>query len=136
MIHPADAPVIEEFERELAAGTLALSFRYRLVGTDGTERWVASTDNALPGMGHQRQVLLFDVTALHEAEQRSTEAVERMVRAGEEEQARIAGELHDDAVQVMTALLYQVRMLGGDADRSSQMEEMLAGLIERPVSPR
>jgi PAS domain S-box-containing protein len=131
MIHPADSHLVEEFQSALAAGTEALSFRYRLIAADGSERWVASTDNELPGMTHMRQVLLFDVTELHEAEQRSQEAVERMVRAGEEEQARIAGELHDDAVQVMTALLYQVRMLGGDEARSSQMEEMLAGLIER-----
>jgi signal transduction histidine kinase len=31
----------------------------------------------------------------------------------------------------MTALLYQVRMLGGDETRSNRMEKMLTGLIER-----
>ena len=128
MVHPDDRT--EGFERAIAAGE-TFSNTYRLRAADGRERWVTSVDHVVRNLAPLRQALVFDVTELHEAEQRSKEAVERLVRAGEEEQARIAGELHDDAVQVMTALLYQVRMLGGDEARSGQMEEMLTGLIER-----
>ena len=63
------------------------------------------------------QGVIVDVTDERLAEQRRREALEALVTAAEAEQTRISAELHDDTVQVMTAMLMQIRRLGGDDPR-------------------
>jgi signal transduction histidine kinase len=104
---------------------------YRLHGCDGITRWIATYDHALPNMGPIRQTLLFDITEQQETSARSRDALRMLVDASEYEQARVASELHDDAVQVMSALLLQLRMLGNRGVPVDAIEETLSGLLER-----
>ena len=54
------------------------------------------------------------------------------MRGGEDQQARIAIELHDDTVQVMTAILFQLeRTLDVDDPARQTLVEMLRAVIER-----
>ena len=75
--------------------------------------------------------MIVDVTDQRMAEQRRREALEALVTAAEAEQTRISAELHDDTVQVMTAMLMQIRRLGGDDPRVAELETMLAGALDR-----
>jgi PAS domain S-box-containing protein len=77
------------------------------------------------------QGVIVDVTDQRMAEQRRHEALEALVTAAEAEQTRISAELHDDTVQVMTAMLMQIRRLGGDDPRVAELETMLAGALDR-----
>src|SRR5262249_40028225 len=73
-----------------------------------------------------------DITDLRDAEARSRSAVAALVRGGEDQQARIAVELHDDTVQVMTAILFQLeRTLDADDPARKTLVEMLRAVIER-----
>jgi signal transduction histidine kinase len=73
-----------------------------------------------------------DITDLRDAEARSRRAVAALVRGGEDQQARIAVELHDDTVQVMTAILFQLeRTLDVDDPARQTLVEMLRAVIER-----
>jgi PAS domain S-box-containing protein len=77
------------------------------------------------------QGVIVDATDQRMAEQRRREALEALVTAAEAEQTRISAELHDDTVQVMTAMLMQIRRLGGDDPRVAELEMMLAGALDR-----
>jgi PAS domain S-box-containing protein len=102
----------------------------RLRGDDGRERWVTHHSSPVPG-SPLRQGFWLDVTASTEAERRSHEALAALVTATEQEQSRIAAELHDDTVQVMTALLMTVRLALEDDERLARFEPMLAGALDR-----
>ena len=79
------------------------------------------------------QGVMIDVTDRWEAEQRRREALEALVTATEAEQARISGELHDDTVQVMTAILMEVRRTpaGERTERTERLEQLVAGALDR-----
>jgi PAS domain S-box-containing protein len=109
-------------------------FELRLLTREGDYRNVlfrrARVD---PPEGHwYLQGVAVDITELRDAEARSRNAVAALVRAGEDQQARIAVELHDDTVQVLTAILIQLeRTLNvGDPGRQS-LVDMLRAVIER-----
>ena len=102
----------------------------RMQGDDGRTRWVTHHSSPVPG-SPLRQGFWLDVTASTEAERRSHEALAALVTATEQEQSRIAAELHDDTVQVMTALLMTLRLVMEDDERLARLEPMLAGALDR-----
>jgi signal transduction histidine kinase len=72
--------------------------------------------------------------ALRRSEEQRNQALARLVTAHEQERARIAGDLHDDTIQVMTAALLSLdaaRRAGGDADALDRAYMTLAEAIER-----
>ena len=77
------------------------------------------------------QGVIVDLTALREAERRSREVTAALVNAAEAEQARIATELHDDTVQVMAALLMQLRLSMREAPKLARFEEILSEALDR-----
>ena len=77
------------------------------------------------------QGVIVDLTALRMAELRSHEVTAALVNAAEAEQARIATELHDDTVQVMAALLMQLRLSLRDAPKLARFEQILVDALDR-----
>ena len=61
--------------------------------------------------------------ALAKSEERSRRVLSLILRAEEDERARIAGELHDDTVQVLTAALLALDRAGGSLRRAGHERE-------------
>jgi len=109
-------------------------FELRLLTSEGDYRNVLFRRSRVdPPEGHwYLQGVAVDITELRDAEARSRSAVAALVRGGEDQQARIAIELHDDTVQVMTAILFQLeRTLDVDDPARQTLVEMLRAVIER-----
>jgi signal transduction histidine kinase len=81
--------------------------------------------------GHYFHSVVIDISALRQAEARSRAAVDQLVRASEEEQARLAVELHDDTLQVMIAVRLQLQRVRPGLPTLLSAAEMLEGAIDR-----
>src|SRR6476646_2446642 len=130
-----DRPLMEQVGGSLYRGeTDRYDIQLRMRNAGGRTRHVHMIARDLRD-GHGARLALqgviVDVTDQRMAEQRRREALEALVTAAEAEQTRISAELHDDTVQVMTAMLMQVRRLGGDDPRVAEPEAMLAGALDR-----
>ncbi len=147
MIHPEDR------DRVLAAYRRSLERRepfraeYRILARDGRLRWIRDHGEFIPGGDGGPDLLqgvMFDVTADREREEelrRSREEVRellsRLVRAQEEERARIAADIHDDSIQVMTAVGMRIeaaRRRASSAEEAgslAKLEETVAAAIRR-----
>jgi signal transduction histidine kinase len=85
-----------------------------------------------PGRAPYVHAVALDITDLRAAEARSRQALAALVRAGEDQQARLAVELHDDTVQALTAVLLQLERLDSRGDTTHrELVAMLQGVIER-----
>jgi PAS domain S-box-containing protein len=135
LLHPADraaaAASVNALERgERTSEELEVRFRarwgeYRHVLT---RRAVVRT----PGRAPYVHAVALDITDLRAAEARSRQALAALVRAGEDQQARLAVELHDDTVQALTAVLLQLERLDSRGDTTHrELVAMLQGVIER-----
>jgi PAS domain S-box-containing protein len=132
-IHPDDRERVAGFySAERQTGSFS-EIEMRIRGADDGYRTVlvrrAKLDD--PEVGAYFHSVLVDVTDLRAAEARSRQALAALVRASEEEQARLAVELHDDTVQVLTAVLLQLHRVQRDSPVISEAATMLEGAIER-----
>jgi PAS domain S-box-containing protein len=135
IFHPDDVPLVTRRQSALLAGRVdAVDEAVRMVASDGSPRFaqiIARRMLDASGTVMGTQGVVVDLTRLRAAEQRSHRVLGALVTAAEDERARIATELHDDTVQVMTALLMQVRvMLRGDAGLG-EFEQQLADALDR-----
>lgn len=144
IVHPDDrGSVVEAFSDTSEEGFTA---EYRVVKPDGSTRWIYTrgtpildTDGAVVRVAG----VSTDVTDRHEAEAglrasldalRQSEGerrllVQQLVRASEEERARLAGDVHDDSVQAMTAVGMRLETLKrrlGDPDREAEVDQLQA----------
>lgn len=136
MIHPADRKRVADFvdlahdrghevhELELRVRTGAGDYRDVLLRR-------ARIDAPETESGHYFHSVVVDISALRQAEARSRAAVDQLVRASEEEQARLAVELHDDTLQVMIAVLLQLQRVRPELPTLVSAAEMLEGAIDR-----
>jgi PAS domain S-box-containing protein len=136
MIHPADRKRVADFvdlghdrsdevhELELRVRTGAGDYRDVLLRR-------ARIDAPETESGHYFHSVVVDISALRQAEARSRAAVDQLVRASEEEQARLAVELHDDTLQVMIAVLLQLQRVQPERPALVSAAEMLEGAIDR-----
>ena len=135
MIHPDDLAVSQQAIGAVYAGQAdSYDVHVRMIRPDGQQRHVQLMARSVRGSGAEVTAVegaMIDTTALHAAERRSREVMATMVNAVEAEQARIATELHDDTVQLMTALLMKVQMLRRDVPQLAKFEPMLAAGLER-----
>ncbi|HUZ84643.1 MAG TPA: PAS domain-containing protein [Gaiellales bacterium] len=109
---------------------------FRIVTPDGRVHWFADQAVYIPpkdGRPEQVQGVMMDVTARKRAEQalsvserRREQLLAEMLRAEEAERRRIAEELHDDTIQVMTAALIQIDRLTGDGADAGPRGQVLA----------
>jgi PAS domain S-box-containing protein len=148
-IHPDDRhAAVDRHDRFLRGGSSYVD-EYRMLRADGETRWIRETAGVVRGEGAPPivQGVVADVTdrrmaegLLHERERQRVNVLAAMVAAEEEERHRIAGELHDDSIQVMTAALFGLdRMIraadAGDAAGAARAaraaRETLAAAAER-----
>jgi PAS domain S-box-containing protein len=152
IVHPDDRTrVFEENRRSNQNGNHFLS-EYRLIAKDGRTVWIR--DEAVlvqDGDGnplHWRGIML-DITQQKEAEeklrlslevlrqssQQRRQLMERLETAQEEERRRIAADIHDDSIQVMSAIdtrLQTLAMRGGaDSTALHELHETVLEAIDR-----
>lgn len=109
---------------------------YRMLAQDGRVVWirdeavvVARDDAGRPTLW---QGVMFDVTEQKRIERERRDLLTRLVGAQEEERRRIAGDIHDDSVQKMTAVGLRLQTL---RERETSEEQIDAiDRLERSVS--
>jgi PAS domain S-box-containing protein len=117
-LHAADrARVVAAFERHFETGE-PYDEEYRLIDAEGAVHWFHDRATLLPATESspaRSHGVMFDVTERHQAEealrrseQSRQQVLEAMLHAEAAARAQIAGELHDDTIQVMTAALLAV----------------------------
>jgi PAS domain S-box-containing protein len=152
-LHAADRDrVVREHRASNAGGERFLS-EYRILARDGREVWIR--DEAVPVYAEEGSILywrgvMVDITEQKETEERlrtSLEEVRRMVdqrkdlaqlleNAQEEERRRIAADIHDDPIQVMSAVDMRLQLLLEHPERNDEHElgelaEELRSAIDR-----
>jgi PAS domain S-box-containing protein len=135
-IHPADRRRVAEFvdlAQDPGDEVHELELRVRMAAGDYRDVLLrrARIDAPETESGHYFHSVVIDISALRQAEARSRAAVDQLVRASEEEQARLAVELHDDTLQVMIAVLLQLQRVRPKLPTLVSAAEMLEGAIDR-----
>ena len=135
IVLPADAPLALAAMTAVRAGSIdEVDEPIRMVAKNGQVRYTQLLARPLldeNGKVAEVQGVIVDLTALREAERRSRDVTAALVNAAEAEQARIATELHDDTVQVMAALLMQLRLSMREAPKLARFEEILSEALDR-----
>ncbi|MGB6632469.1 MAG: PAS domain S-box protein, partial [Terriglobales bacterium] len=128
--HPEDAAVSSVLFRELVEGKRAgYRIKKRYIRKDGELRWTWLTVSAMRHEDAQFQYCVStveDITQQELAEQSVREMSAAMVRIQEEEQRRIAREVHDSTSQEMTALILNLGALKKSPEISSNALKNIA----------
>ncbi|HSD02861.1 MAG TPA: PAS domain-containing protein [Gaiellales bacterium] len=142
-IHPDDRDAaVDRHDRFVREGGDYVD-EYRMIRADGETRWLRETAAAVAGDGGPSivQGVVADVTdrrmaegLLHERERQRMSVLAAMVAAEEDERHRIAGELHDDSIQVMTATLFGLDLMiraaeAGDAAGAARAARAARGTL-------
>ena len=146
MVHPDDrARLADDLHRSLADGG-ALDVEFRVAGSPPAPRWVRLAGRAPRLHGAAAAGLIYgvvsDIEPRKRAEAERLELLRRLGEAQENEQRRIARELHDQVGQTVTGLslglkgLERLLAAGGatlEAGRQVQWLQALAGEIGRDI---
>jgi PAS domain S-box-containing protein len=110
------------------------SMDYRLRRSDGEYRWVV--DNGVPRYAADATFLGYIGSAIDITDRRAAEAAAhdlsgRLIRAQEEEQSRLARELHDDLSQSLAMLSIELEMFGQHPPEVEQISERVQQFSKR-----
>jgi PAS domain S-box-containing protein len=124
-VHPDDLEDVDTWYEKHRVSGEEVSYEYRLLLPDGEVRWVHDhVASDITEHKHAEQTV-------REQDRRLRELLEAMLRIGEQERQRIATELHDDTIQVMTAALLMLdRARRSDAQRT--LEEA-CGIVREAI---
>ncbi len=136
-VHPEDRERAHSRYVEHMETGVPYDEEYRLVAADGSVLWFHDRATLLPGADGTPALshgVMFDVTerrraeeALRRSEAARQEVLEAMLHAEAAARAQIAGELHDDTIQVMTAALMAVERVSlAAADGDPRVVDALA----------
>jgi PAS domain S-box-containing protein len=134
VFHPDDESEARRLSKLLLAGEIAsYEQEVRLRTRSGTYRTVLLRRARVVDEDSAPEIhsVAMDVTELRAAQARSREVLAALVGTAEAEQARIATELHDDTVQVLTALLLKVQSLGRTTPGLDELAPLLEHALER-----
>ncbi|HEX9124669.1 MAG TPA: PAS domain S-box protein, partial [Actinomycetota bacterium] len=124
-LHPDDRDRVLAEEGDCQATGRSLSSEYRVRARDGRVLWIRDEAVPVPTAPELWQGVMLDITAQKESEEilrttitalRQTDSerrllLERLVQARDEEQRRIAADVHDGPVQKMVAVDLRLQML-------------------------
>ena len=113
--HPEDRKTVTETLAKALSGESAYDTEYRVVLPDGRIRWIASRGHVefdAAGKPALSRGASIDITARKEAEEAAHDLSGRLIQAQEEEQTRLACELHDDLSQSLALLSIELEMFG------------------------
>lgn len=134
-VHPEDWPRIQEgIERSLHSRD-SVSVEYRIRHRDGRQRWLASRGRpCFRSTGEPERLLglSMDITERKQADEVMRDLSGRLIRAQEEDRARLARELHDDVTQRLARLAIDLgRVEQGLPGRSvsDTLSEVRQGLV-------
>ena len=152
-IHPDDRARVAAANLESNRAGSRYVDEYRLVARDGSTVWIR--DEAAPVRGDDGTLLywrgvMLDITERKEAEEKLRQSLEilhrtlqerrelarRLQHAQEEERRGIAADIHDDPIQVMSAVDVRLQMLAADPSAVStealgEIQAEVRGAIER-----
>ncbi|MBI2237725.1 MAG: PAS domain-containing protein, partial [Actinobacteria bacterium] len=153
-VHPDDLPrVMDEEDWARDTGVPFVS-EYRLLARDGRVVWVRDEADVVEdesgNPSHLRGVM-YDITERKRAEEELRQSLEllrktdeerrallsRLVQAQEDERARIAEDIHDDSIQVMTAVSFRLETmrrrlsLPDEAEAIEKLREAVESAIGR-----
>jgi len=152
-IHPDDVEAVREENRRSTEAGEKFFAEYRMIASDGRPVWIR--DEAVlvrdaEGAPRYWQGVMLDISAQKEAEeklrwsldvlrrtiQQRRELARRLEHAQEEERRRIAADIHDDPIQVMSAVDLRLQMLAAsgravDAQELLDVHEIVLRSIDR-----
>jgi PAS domain S-box-containing protein len=152
-LHPDDVEEALATHRRSNESASVYLDEYRIRTKDGRTRWIR--DEAVPVLADDGRILywrgvMLDITDRKEAEeklrwsldvlrrtlQQRRELAQRLQHAQEEERRRIAADIHDDPIQVMSAVDMRIQMLQTypeslNPEALGEIEREVANAIER-----
>lgn len=118
-VHPHDRDRVAGAMAEAMNRSAHYEMEFRVVGYDGSERWVLGKGRALRNGKPLRMLGVFvDFTDRHQAEQELRDLGGQLIRVHEQERIRMSRELHDDIGQRIALLSAELALFGqalGDA---------------------
>jgi PAS domain S-box-containing protein len=149
LIHPDDLERVQGEERRSQETGEPFACEYRMRARDDRIVWVRDEAEVVPGDPGLLRGLMYDITARKTAEEelarnleqlRRTDQARRLllsklVTAQEAERGRIAADLHDDSIQVMTAVGIRLHSLTGkDAKEQAEALAKLEGIVNTAIA--
>lgn len=131
-VHPEDVERCLEIYNNAFDRRDGFTMEYRLRRADGQFRWVFDTGAARfsPGAGFLGYIgSCLDITERRASEEALANLSGQLIRAREEECARIARELHDDVNQRMALVSIELEQLGQKPDTPDELRRQLKGLL-------
>ena len=121
-IHPDDKSWVIEYCRESSEQLDKYEFEYRMIAKDGRTKWLHDIVNVVKENGKLIGLrgFMFDITERKRSEKMLRDLTARVIAAQEDEQKRIARELHDDLSQELALIAVELDLLGKDLPKSQK----------------
>jgi PAS domain S-box-containing protein len=114
-LHPKDREAVSKTVAKALAGEGNYEMEYRVVLPEGRIRWIASRGGVefdATGKPVLMRGASLDITTRKQAEEIAHNLSGRLIQAQEEEQMRLARDLHDDLSQSLALLSVELEMFG------------------------
>ena len=127
-IHPDDLRRVNATVDRAVETREPYTMKYRLVGPHGESKTVQSRGRVVPGKPDQIIGVIMDVTASETAAQREADLRQLAATASDSERNRIAADLHDGPLQVLSAAWMKLgsleRSVGAGPEAEAQRDEI------------